>query len=170
MRCHKVAIGLFLAVLTIFCSCQSKEVRSAYPNIIIILADDLGYGDLASYGSSKKDTPHLDRMAQGGLRFTDFHSNGAVCSPTRAALLSGRYQQKVGIEAVVHATKFRHTGLNPGGQPPDLQQSRRAIPARSFASDRNQEPRPDHTRLRAHNAWKHHPASAKPCRVPDWNW
>lgn len=109
----RFAFYLFL-ILIMLCSCKAKEVKPARPNIILILADDLGYGDLHSYGSGYDDTPNLDRMAQGGLLFTDFHSNGAVCSPTRAALLSGRYQQKVGIEAVVHATKFRHTGLNPG--------------------------------------------------------
>ncbi|MDX2432385.1 MAG: sulfatase-like hydrolase/transferase [Bacteroides sp.] len=114
MLYHKIAFVLFFITLIILCSCQSKEVSPASPNIIIILADDLGYGDLDCYGNSMGDTPNLDRMAQGGLRFTDFHSNGAVCSPTRAALLSGLYQQKVGIEAVVHATKFRHTGLSPG--------------------------------------------------------
>lgn len=70
------------------------------PNIIIFLADDLGYGDTSPY-DGWIDTPAMDRMAAEGLRFTDFHSNGAVCSPTRAALLTGRYQQRVGIEDVL---------------------------------------------------------------------
>jgi arylsulfatase A len=82
------------------------------PNIIVILADDLGYGDLHAFGSNHQDTPHLDRMAREGLVFTDFHSNGAVCSPTRAALLTGQYQQRVGIENVVHAKHHRHTGMS----------------------------------------------------------
>lgn len=67
------------------------------PNIIIILADDLGYGDLGLYGGDVP-VPALEKMAAEGMRFTDFHSNGAVCSPTRAALLTGRYQQRMGIE------------------------------------------------------------------------
>ena len=71
------------------------------PNIILIMADDLGYGDLSCYGNESIQTPHLDRLAAEGMRFTDYHSNGAVCSPTRAALLSGMYQQKVGIDGVV---------------------------------------------------------------------
>lgn len=71
------------------------------PNIVFILIDDLGYGDLACYGSARHATPHLDRLAAEGLRFTDFHSNGAVCSPTRAALLTGRYPQRSGIEAAI---------------------------------------------------------------------
>jgi arylsulfatase A len=104
----------FILPLLILYSCGQKQTEQIQPNIIFILADDLGYGDLHSYGGDKNDTPNLDKMASEGLRFTDFHSNCPVCSPTRAALLSGQYQQKVGIESVVHATKFRHTGLNPG--------------------------------------------------------
>jgi arylsulfatase A-like enzyme len=72
------------------------------PNFVIILADDLGYGDLGSYGGTIP-TPYLDRMAEEGLRLTDFHSNGTVCSPSRAALISGRYQQRTGIDGVVTA-------------------------------------------------------------------
>jgi arylsulfatase A-like enzyme len=68
------------------------------PNIVLILADDLGFGDLGCYENVANRTPHLDQLAQEGLRFTDFHANGPVCSPTRAALLTGRYQQRVGIE------------------------------------------------------------------------
>ncbi len=82
------------------------------PNIILIMADDLGYGDLGCYGNEGIATPRIDALAKGGLRFTDFHSNGAVCSPTRAALLTGRYQQRCGIEAVVSAKKHRHTGMD----------------------------------------------------------
>ncbi len=70
------------------------------PNIILIMADDLGYGDISCYGSTKIKTPNIDALAKNGLRFTDFHSNGPVCSPTRAALLTGRYQQRSGIEGV----------------------------------------------------------------------
>ncbi len=72
------------------------------PNIIVILADDLGYGDLSSYGG-KIPTPNLDRLAREGLRFTDFHSSGTVCSPTRAGLVTGRYQQRTGVDGVVNA-------------------------------------------------------------------
>ncbi|MDA3925711.1 MAG: sulfatase-like hydrolase/transferase [Kiritimatiellae bacterium] len=81
-------------------------------NIIIILADDYGYGDVGCYGSKRFKTPNIDALAAGGIRFTDFHSNGAVCSPTRAALLTGRYQQRTGITGVVTAAGHRHTGLD----------------------------------------------------------
>ncbi len=77
------------------CSAKKK------PNIVLIVADDLGYGDIGCYGNKINRTPNLDRMAQEGLRFTDFHSNGPVCSPTRAALLTGRYQQRMGIEGPI---------------------------------------------------------------------
>jgi arylsulfatase A-like enzyme len=66
------------------------------PNIIFILADDLGYGDLASYGRTDIRTPNLDRLAADGVRFTNHYANGAECTPTRTAFLTGRYQQWVG--------------------------------------------------------------------------
>ncbi len=78
---------------------NNKQERP--PNIVIILADDLGYGDLSCYGNKQIYTPHLDAMAAGGVRFTDFHSSCSVCSPTRAGLLTGRYQQRCGITEVV---------------------------------------------------------------------
>ena len=68
------------------------------PNIIVILADDLGYGDLGCYGSSVHDTPRLDAMADEGVRFTDFYSASPVCSPSRAALMTGCYPRRVGLE------------------------------------------------------------------------
>ncbi len=64
------------------------------PNVVLIMADDLGQGSLGCYGSAEVKTPNIDRLAAGGLRCTDFHSSGTVCSPTRAALLTGRYPQR----------------------------------------------------------------------------
>jgi arylsulfatase A len=89
----------------------SKGAGGNKPNIIVILADDLGYGDVGCYGSKIINTPNIDALAAGGLRFTDFHSNGSMCSPTRAALLTGRYQQRCGIEAVLSAKSNRDTGI-----------------------------------------------------------
>lgn len=68
------------------------------PNIVLIVADDLGYGDLACYGSKTNKTPNIDTLAAAGLRFTDFHSSGPMCSATRAGMLTGRYQQRFGSE------------------------------------------------------------------------
>src|ERR1041384_5172700 len=70
------------------------------PNIVFIYADDLGYGDLGVYGS-KIRTPNLDRMAADGVRFTQFYSANPVCSPSRAALLPGRYPPRVGVPRVL---------------------------------------------------------------------
>ena len=67
------------------------------PNIILLLADDLGYGDLSSFGSPAVKTPHLDGLAQQGMRFTRFYAGSAVCSPTRASVLTGRYPLRFGI-------------------------------------------------------------------------
>src|SRR5437870_887695 len=69
------------------------------PNIVFILCDDLGYGDLGCYGS-KIRTPNLDRLAAEGVRFTDFCSADPVCSPSRAALMTGRYPTRVGVPRV----------------------------------------------------------------------
>jgi arylsulfatase A len=67
------------------------------PNIVIIFADDLGYGDIGCYGHPSIRTPHLDRMAAEGLRFTDFYVPANVCTPSRAALLTGRYPVRSGM-------------------------------------------------------------------------
>jgi len=67
------------------------------PNIIVILCDDMGYGDLGCYGSTSIKTPHLDRMAREGMKFTDFYSSNALCSPSRAGLLTGRYPHRTGV-------------------------------------------------------------------------
>src|SRR5688572_1711328 len=66
------------------------------PNIVFILADDLGYGDLNCYGREDIQTPVLDALAKSGVRLTHGYSNGPECTPTRAAFLTGRYQQRVG--------------------------------------------------------------------------
>lgn len=73
------------------------------PNIVLILADDLGYGDIGCYGATKVRTPNLDRLAREGARFTDAHSSASVCTPTRFALMTGRY-----------AWRQPNTGIAPG--------------------------------------------------------
>ncbi len=76
-------------------------VVGARPNIVVIIVDDLGYGDLSSYGAKDLRTPHIDSLMAAGMRFDSFYANCPVCSPTRAALLSGRYQELVGVPGVV---------------------------------------------------------------------
>ena len=65
-------------------------------NVVFILADDLGYGDLSCYGSPDIHTPNIDRIAADGMKFTQFYANAPECSPTRSALMSGQYQQRFG--------------------------------------------------------------------------
>ena len=91
--------------------CASQLAGAEQPNLIVIMADDLGYGDTSVYDGWVK-TPQLERMAAGGLTFTDFHTNSSVCSPTRAAFMTGRYQQRVGIVDVV-ARHLDTPGLSP---------------------------------------------------------
>ena len=78
--------------LCALCALCGESASAAPPNVVVILADDLGYGDLGCYNpQSKIPTPNLDRLAAEGMRFTDAHSPSAVCTPTRYALLTGRY-------------------------------------------------------------------------------
>ena len=100
------------ATLVDFGQAGASSRTAGRPNIILIMADDLGYGDIGCYGSTRIKTPNIDALALGGMKFTDYHSNCPVCSPTRAALLTGRYQQRSGIEGVVYAKgPVRQTGL-----------------------------------------------------------
>jgi len=81
------------------------------PNVVIIFTDDQGYQDVGCFGSPGIKTPHLDRMAEQGMRFTDFHVAAPVCSASRAALLTGCYPQRVGIYTVL--SPGRKIGINP---------------------------------------------------------
>ena len=100
-------------VVSIYMSPKLREnIMARKPNIILILADDMGYGDAGCYGGKHLQTPAIDTLADRGLRFTDFHSNAPVCSPTRAALLTGCYQQRCGIEGVISAKNHRKKGLS----------------------------------------------------------
>lgn len=107
--------GIFLSAKKLFPSITGKKRN---PNIILIVADDLGYDDLGCYwkergkkGFEKIDTPHIDRLAHEGVRFTDFHVTSSVCSPSRASILTGCYPQRVGITKVLYPDS--KIGLNP---------------------------------------------------------
>src|SRR5512132_1597632 len=76
----------------------SARAAARKPNLVVILADDMGYGDIGCYGSPDVPTPHIDSIAKCGTRFTDGYVSCAVCSPSRVALLTGRYQQRFGHE------------------------------------------------------------------------
>ncbi|QDH81300.1 sulfatase-like hydrolase/transferase [Echinicola soli] len=109
-----MAIMFFIGfTFFVLANCKGQNPSAVKPNIILIMADDLGYGGIGSYGEHRIKTPHLDALTREGIKFTDFHSNGAVCTPTRAALLTGNYQQKSGLEGVIYAyNETRKTGLD----------------------------------------------------------
>ncbi len=106
---------MFCLVTVVQLSTGTQPVAcGAQPNVVIIYADDLGYGDLGCYGSPVIRTPNLDRMAAEGLRFTDFYSGAEVCTPSRTALLTGRYPLRSGM-AGPRRVLF---GNSKGGLPP----------------------------------------------------
>ena len=87
-----------LTLAATFTVTPAAQAQEGPPNVVLIITDDMGYGDLGSYGSPDLRTPNIDSLATDGIRLTDFYSNGVLCSPTRAGLLMGRYQQRYGIE------------------------------------------------------------------------
>jgi arylsulfatase A len=96
----KILKGGTIATLSGLSFCSSNENQNR-PNFIIFLADDLGYGDLACYGHPFIKSPNIDRFASEGMKFTDFHSGGTVCSPSRASLLTGRNPYRSGFYYIV---------------------------------------------------------------------
>ena len=91
-------IVTFLMVVTIvlFCSCKTTKVgneaaATKSPNIVFIYLDDLGYGDLSSYGAKGVSTPNMDKLASGGVKFTNGYATSATCTPSRYALMTGVY-------------------------------------------------------------------------------
>ena len=96
------ALGAGVAALASAGNLMAGERKAAgKPNILMILVDDLGYGDLSSYGAKDLRTPHIDGLMTAGVRFDNFYANCPVCSPTRASLLSGRYPDMAGVPGVV---------------------------------------------------------------------
>ncbi|MBS1564691.1 MAG: sulfatase-like hydrolase/transferase, partial [Bacteroidetes bacterium] len=105
-------IAFFIAcLLSLHAGAQPpKTGASAKPNIILIVADDLGYGDLACYGQQKIKTPNIDAMARAGMRFTQFYAGTAVCAPSRASLMTGLHTG--------HTPVRGNKGVKPEGQFP----------------------------------------------------
>lgn len=104
----------FLALALFLASCsQDNTVPKAdnFPNIVYIFTDDLGYGDIGTFGATDIKTPNIDRIAAEGIKFTNFLSASPVCSPSRAGLLTGRMPQRMGINSVFFPESF--TGMAP---------------------------------------------------------
>src|SRR2546425_5279825 len=89
--------------------------QSTKPNIVFMLADDLGYADVSCYGQRDYTTPNIDRLAIEGVRFTQGYANSPDCSATRTALITGRYQSRlpVGLEEPINASTPKTIGLPP---------------------------------------------------------
>ncbi|MGE5193291.1 MAG: sulfatase-like hydrolase/transferase, partial [Deltaproteobacteria bacterium] len=107
----------FVAAGLCVCAAPAAD-KPARPNVVVIMTDDMGYGDLGCYGSRGIKTPHLDRLAAQGVRLTNFYSAAPVCTPTRAALMTGRWQQRVGLE----------WAIPPGQKEPGLPVSETTLP------------------------------------------
>jgi arylsulfatase A-like enzyme len=107
--------GVCVVALT---SLHAQPATSVRPNIVLIITDDVGYGDIGSYGAPDIKTPNIDGLAKAGVRFTQFYANGSSCTPTRAGLISGRYQQRFALERPLgHAnTADAKLGLPANGQ------------------------------------------------------
>lgn len=95
-----IRLSLLLASAIILFACQQADGNTR-PNIVIIMADDLGYGDIGVYGASLISTPHLDRMSAEGIRLDSFYASANICTPSRGGLLTGRYPVRLGLTADV---------------------------------------------------------------------
>ena len=106
------AVAICVAALGLGAGTSSLASRSsARPNVVILLADYMGYGDTGPYGAVDIETPNLDRLAREGVRLTNAYAAAPICSPSRAALLTGRYPLRLGLEENVAATPG--AGLDP---------------------------------------------------------
>src|SRR5690348_10640822 len=86
-----------LAVVIVPAAAQ-QQLSPAKPNVVLIMTDDAGYADTGAYGAPDIRTPHIDSLARDGVKLTDFYANAMSCTPTRAGLIAGRYQQRYGLE------------------------------------------------------------------------
>lgn len=115
---HKIYVLAVFSSLSTYSSAINYNINNSdKPNIIFILADDLGWGDLSCQGATDLKTPNIDHILHAGIRFTNFYSNSCVCSPSRASLLTGCYPDMVGVPGLIRDTKTDNWGyLTPSAQ------------------------------------------------------
>lgn len=104
----KAPFQLFLLMLIL--SGVSQAQNKQKPNVIVILVDDLGFGDLSCQGGTDIQTPHIDKLFEKGMKFNQFYANSTVCSPTRASLITGRYPDMVGVPGVIRTREINSWG------------------------------------------------------------
>jgi arylsulfatase A len=105
-----------MKILTIVLFFILHFVSSRKPNFIVIVIDDLGYGDLGCFGNSKNLTPNIDKMSQEGVKFTNFISSDALCTPSRTGLLTGRYPIRSGMTSDVESFRTLNSPAQKGIQ------------------------------------------------------
>ena len=112
---RKLMISAGFALLVSMTAPLASADETSRPNVIFILMDDMGYSDVSCYGATKVSTPNIDRMAEEGMKFTDFHTGASICSPSRAAFLTGAYPQRAGLYMGINQNREAHwfLGLNP---------------------------------------------------------
>lgn len=103
-----------VVVLMAILGADKELTADTRPNVLVILTDDHGYGDVSAYGATDVRTPHIDQLAEGGMKFLNMRSNATVCSPARAALMTGMYPDRVGVPGVIRTEARDSWGyLNP---------------------------------------------------------
>jgi arylsulfatase A-like enzyme len=106
---RRAALTCAIWLLAVLATARSLPAAETPPNLIVILADDLGYGDLGCYGQKRIQTPTLDKMAHSGIRFTDFYAGSTVCAPSRCTLLTGRHTGRVAVRGNVEVLMDEQT-------------------------------------------------------------
>ena len=101
----KITTTFFAGIITLS-SLTAQHTPQRKPNFVVIMADDLGYGDIGTFGATDIRTPNIDKLAENGLKFTSFYSTSPVCSPSRFGLLTGRYPRRQGIDGVFFPESF----------------------------------------------------------------
>ncbi len=130
-RIHFLKLTGFSTLLLILplLSCVQRAKLAPTPNFIILFCDDLGYGDLSCYGHPTIKTPNLDKMAQEGMKFTQFFVGASICTPSRAALLTGRYPIRSGMCSNTRGVLFPDSD---GGLPQDEITIARALKEKGY--------------------------------------
>ena len=114
-RATSIATAVLVLCGAVSAAGQVQSIDLQRPNVVLIVTDDVGYGDFGAYGETDIRTPNVDRLAREGVKLTDFYA-APVCTPTRAALITGRYQQRVGLEEALPSAGPRDRGLPATGR------------------------------------------------------